>query len=540
MKNNHLRIIAVQINPTIGDIDSNTQKIINYIISVQNKYAADIIVFPEMGLTGYYLEDLLLYQETYNKIKDAISRIQLVIKNTTVILGIPCKQKNIIYNSAIIIKNNIDSSIYHKQSFSNDMHEYNEKKYFSIGNKNCFFKIKNCKIALFINHDVLSDRLLKESKQNYIDLIICISACPFDNQIFKKEQLLCNRAKKYKMTLLNVNMVGGQDATVFYGGSLLINYLGKIVARAEFFKEDLIIFNHSIPNVLPLKINNEDTLCKKHPLKLIYNALVLGVRDYIEKNKFPGIILGISGGIDSALTLAIASDAIGAKKVNAVYLPSRYSSELSEKISEDISYRLKVSYKKISIDNIFESFLKDLVYEYTDLPSIVIQNLQARCRAVILFELSNITNNIVLSTSNKSEIAVGYTTLYGDMVGGFAVLKDIYKTLVYQLANYRNKISSVIPVEAITRDPSAELIYDQKDTDDLPPYTILDQILTRYIDFTQSREEIINSGFEELIVNKVIKLVKNSEYKRRQAPLGIRISPYVFGETRKYPVTFND
>jgi NAD+ synthase (glutamine-hydrolysing) len=353
----------------------------------------------------------------------------------------------------------------------------------------------------------------------------------------RREKILFLRTKESKIPIIYVNAIGAQDELVFDGGSLVVNSRGTVTQRAPFFTECLMPIDIEVTTDKPNPISKPVPTIN-NIVELVYKALVLGVRDYIEKNSFGGVIIGVSGGIDSALTLAIAVDALGKDRVETIYLPSQYSSNLSANITKEQAKTLGVKYSVISIEPMFKSFLNNLPKEWSkELKNSTIQNLQARCRGTMLMAFSNNKGSIVLSTGNKSEMAVGYATLYGDMVGGFCVLKDVPKTLVYQLAKYRNKISYAIPKAAITRAPTAELAKNQKDSDDLPSYPMLDEILARYIEQNQSLKQIVAAGFKKEIVTKIIKMVNRSEYKRRQAPPGIKITTRAFGRERRYPIT---
>lgn len=540
MKNNSkntLKIIAAQINTTVGNIHSNTNKIIDSAIAARDKHNADIIIFPELSLTGYPPEDLLLRPEFYTRTKQALTLIKNKIKNIYLIIGFPNKVGNDYYNSAALIYNGKIIATYNKTELPN-YGVFDEKRYFRPGEKICLVKIKGVKIGISICEDLWFPKIMAKAKKGGAKLMLSLNASPFDlSKPLIREKIMVKRAREGKMPIVYVNCIGGQDELVFDGASMALNAKGEIINRAPLFLETLLTTEFTITknNIKPIQ-NKVLPISNKE--ELAYNALVLGVRDYIEKNHFKGAIIAVSGGIDSALTLAIAVDAIGKDRVETIYMPSRYSSNLSSDAALEQTKIMGVKYHSISIEPIFQEYLKTLEPEFKGMPKDTTEeNLQARCRGTLLMAFSNKKNLIVLSTGNKSEMSVGYATLYGDMVGGFCVLKDVPKTLVYKLANYRNKISAVIPQSVIDRPPSAELAPDQKDTDSLPPYSVLDQILERYIELDQSEETIVKAGFEEKIVNKVIKMVNRNEYKRRQAPPGVRITPRAFGRDRRYPIT---
>ncbi|OGT08287.1 MAG: NAD+ synthase [Gammaproteobacteria bacterium RBG_16_37_9] len=545
MKKN-IRITAAQINTVVGDIYGNTEKIIKNALVARDQQEADVVVFPEMALTGYPPEDLLLRQDLYDQTKIALKQIQNKVKNIYIILGLPTKEKQYRFNTAVIIYDGKILSRYHKQQLPN-YGVFDEKRYFTAGTKTCVINIKGIKTAITICEDLWHKESALAAKKMGAQLIISINASPFDIQKpLLREQILSRRARENNLPIIYVNSVGGQDELVFDGGSLVVNSKGKVTQRAPFFVENLMLIEIKGSRIKgsSLILEQVKITCSKmrldplDPLELVYKALVLGVKDYIEKNNFKGAIVGTSGGIDSALTLAIAVDALGKNRVEAIYLPSRYSSKLSEKITKEQAKILGIKYNKISIEPIFKEFLSSLPKEWPKtLGNSTKENLQARCRGTMLMAFSNKKGLIVLSTGNKSEMAVGYATLYGDMVGGFCVLKDVPKMLVYQLAEYRNKISKVIPQAAITRAPTAELAKNQKDVDDLPPYPILDEILKRYIELNQSIKKIIAAGFNKTLVTKIINMVNNNEYKRRQAAPGIKITTNAFGRERRYPIT---
>ncbi len=531
MKKKNLRIVAAQINTTVGDIGGNTEKIIKSAIAARDEKNADVIVFPELALTGYLPEDLLLRQELYDETKAALKELKTKVKNIYIVLGLPIKEEKHYFNSALVIYNGKIIAKYHKQVLPN-YGVFDEKRYFTAGAKTCVITIAGVKTGIVICRDMWSKEPIRAAKKGGAELIVVINASPFDVQKpFSREKTLASRARENKLPIIYVNSIGAQDEIVFDGGSLVVNSRGVITQRASFFSESLMSVD------FPLSANRL-VLPQKNIVELVYQALVLGVRDYIGKNNFKGALVGVSGGIDSALTLAIAADALGKDRVRAVYLPSRYSSDLSAKISAETSRLLGVKHTTLSIEPAFKAFLNTLPKEWRkNLKSPVIQNLQARCRATILMAFSNKMGSIVLATGNKSEVAVGYATLYGDMAGGFSALKDVSKTLVYKLAKYRNEISKAIPKAAITRAPTAELAKNQKDADDLPIYPVLDEILERYVELNQPIKKIIAAGFSRKTVEKVIGMINRSEYKRRQAPPGIKITTCAFGRERRYPIT---
>lgn len=530
---NKLRIAIAQINLIAGDISNNTKKIIKNILEARDKQKADIVVFPELALTGYMLEDLFFRKELYKKIDDALKKIKK-IKNIYIILGIPTIENGEHFNTAIVIYNGKTISSYHKQLLPNSG-VFDEKRYFTPGTKNQTVTIKGVKIALLICYDVWSEKIIFAAKKLEPQLIISLNSSPFDieKHHFRK-RTFTKLARKSKLPIIYANRVGAEDDLIFDGGSLVINQKGEIAGQAQFFSEELMLVD-ILKSSKKITIIKQKLPPKKTTEKLVYQALILGIKDYVEKNKINGVIIGNSGGIDSTLTLAIAVDALGKERVESAYLPSRYSSKLSGKIAAKTAKLLGIKHRVISIEPIFKSFLHGLSSQ--KIKTLTKENIQARCRGVILMALANEKERIVLATGNKSEMAVGYATLYGDTVGGFFALKDVYKTLVYKLAIYRNKISPVIPKEAITRAPSAELAKNQKDTDTLPSYPVLDKILERYIELEQPIDKIIAAGFSKKLATKVINMVDKSEFKRRQAAPGIKITVNSFGRERRYPIT---
>ncbi len=514
----NLKIALAQLNFLVGDIEGNAKKIIAESNRILANNPIDLIVFPELALTGYPPEDLLFRPALYERIDLALKKIQVEIKNTAVIIGYPeCTNGNI-YNKAAVISSGKILAEYSKQKLPNYT-VFDEKRYFTEGKDSCVFTLNNTKIGLIICEDTWYPEPIKQAKDHGAELIISINASPFDiNQIQEREKIIAQRIKEVNLPILYVNLIGGQDELVFDGGSMVFNADGACCQKAAHFKEEIIIVD----------FDNKQAIKKLFLIENIYQALLLGTTDYITKNKFKGALIGLSGGIDSALTLAIAVDAIGAENIEAVLMPSQYNLAMSLEDAIAECEILKVKYHIIKIDNLLNLFLKTLhPFFQNKAVDKTEENLQARIRGIILMALSNKSGKIVLTTGNKSEMSVGYATLYGDMAGGLAVLKDVSKTRVYQLAKYRNSLSHVIPERVITRAPSAELAHNQTDQDLLPPYDLLDQLLENYIEKDEDRH----------IPSEIIKMININEYKRRQAAMGIRITKRSFGKDRRYPVT---
>ncbi|MGD9153039.1 MAG: NAD+ synthase [Gammaproteobacteria bacterium] len=530
----HLRVVLAQLNLTVADFDGNLKKILKAIYEARDKLHADLIVFPELTITSYPLEDLLQREDLYIHVNNTLSQIQKHTEGIDVLIGYPQTSNKGNYNSACWIRNKKIIANYHKQQLPN-YGVFDEQRYFIPGNKSAVVEIKNIKFGILICEDAWHAKTVMQTKQAGAECLLCLNASPYHiNKAERRLEVFKHRIAETGLPILYTNLVGGQDELVFDGGSVAINQYDEICAQAPFFAEHLLIVdfdkdaNITTHNILPIQSQAES----------VYQALVLGVRDYVQKNNFSGAIIGLSGGIDSALTLAIATDALGADKVTAVSMPSQYTANMSNEDAKKQAETLGVKYEVIPIQNIFEEFLLNLkdIFANTK-PDTTEENIQARIRGTLLMALSNKFGKIVLATGNKSEMAVGYSTLYGDMVGGFCVLKDIFKTLVYQLAEYRNKISPVIPQRVIDRPPSAELAPDQVDQDTLPPYDILDKILYLFVDKDLSIDDIVQHGFDHELVKKVVKMVYRNEYKRRQAPTGVRISEKAFGRDRRYPIT---
>ncbi|WP_423062472.1 NAD+ synthase [Candidiatus Paracoxiella cheracis] len=532
-----LTVVAAQIDLLVGDIEGNADRIIESAKKAYHDSKADLIMFPELAITSYPPEDLLLRPGLYRRVHNALKKIAENVKHGTLIVGYPDQIEGKRYNKAAIIQNGEVITSYAKQELPNYT-VFDEKRYFEAGHEPCVIKIKGVNVGIIICEDLWHDEPIHQSIQAGAEIIACINASPFaQDKAHARRDLLTLQATKTNVPIIYLNLIGGQDELVFDGGSMVFDQHGKLAQQAPYFEENLMTIEFDLEH-------NFDILTKHaspaEPLdeEKIYKILVLGVRDYIQKNGFPGAIIGLSGGVDSALTLAIAVDAIGADNVSVLLMPSRHTSEISMEDAIAEADTLKVHYSIIEIEPVFEAFLNSLAAEFSGLPKDVTEeNLQARIRGILLMSVSNKKGAIVLTTGNKSEIAVGYTTLYGDMAGGFGVLKDVYKTMVYRLCKYRNTLSPVIPDRVLEKPPSAELAENQKDQDTLPPYHILDEILERYIAKDEDPYTIADAGFDLKVVKKVIKMVNRNEYKRRQAPVGIRITQRAFGKDRRYPIT---
>jgi NAD+ synthase (glutamine-hydrolysing) len=538
-----INIVMAQINPLVGDIESNTEQVIRSVITAQKEHRADVVVFPELTLCGYPPEDLLLRESMSVRIESALARLAQEDFSATVIVGYPRSLPSGRYNMAGVLSGGQWQCEYAKQQLPN-FQVFDEKRYFVEGDNACVFDLHGIPTALSICEDIWHDEPLLKAKAQGAKLLININASPFHhNKHDQRLRLLSHRAQQGDMSIVYVNQVGGQDELVFDGGSFAVDPTGECQVQAPRYEEGLFLVQYSIDASVSTKVVSQspqsDVTPELSELGVIYQALVLGLRDYVNKNHFKRVVLGLSGGIDSALTLAIAVDALGADRVQAVMMPFLYTSQLSRDDAAAQAKRLGVAYDSIAIEPMYNAFMAGLDEQFAGLPvDLTEQNLQARCRGVLLMAISNKTGALVLTTGNKSELAVGYSTLYGDMAGGFDALKDVPKTMVFALAEYCNRFGDeVIPQSVIDRPPSAELAPDQKDEDNLPPYDILDQILALYIEDDQSADAIVAAGFERETVTRVLRLVDINEYKRRQAPVGVRISEKGFGRDRRYPIT---
>jgi NAD+ synthase (glutamine-hydrolysing) len=531
-----LRIVMAQLDFLVGDVSVNVGRVIEAACRARDEMAADVIVFPELALTGYPPEDLLLRPGFRLFALEGLQRIRHEVQGIYIIVGHPQESPDGLCNAASILFNGEIVGRYHKQHLPN-YSVFDEKRYFVPGTTPCVATIRGLSLGLTICEDIWEPGPAGQAAEAGAQLLLNINASPFHaGKRAERESVVCQRAREAGLPVIYVNLVGGQDELVFDGGSFVVDGAGRVTQRAPaceegLFPVDVEIGSAITPRSVPFSPPDEDVAA-------IYKVLVLGVRDYILKNGFGGVVIGLSGGIDSALTLAIAVDAVGPDVVEALMLPSRYTSRMSLEDATSEAEALGVEYRVIPIESAFEAFLAALGGEFEGMaPDATEENIQARCRGVMLMAVSNKKRKIVLTTGNKSELAVGYATLYGDMAGGFAPIKDVPKLLVYRLARYRNGLGAVIPQRVLERPPSAELALDQKDEDSLPPYAILDPILELYVEQDRSIEEIIARGFDPAVVRQVATLVDRNEYKRRQAPPGVRITRRAFGRDRRYPIT---
>lgn len=532
-----LRIVMGQLNLLVGDIDGNADKLIRAANRARDEIGGDLIVFPELALTGYPPEDLLLRADLLERAEKGLAAIAGAVHGVDVIIGHPHRRGDRLYNAASVVHNGKIIATYLKQLLPN-YGVFDEKRYFAPGNNPCVINVHGVPVGVTICEDVWQAGPVEQSANAGAGVLVNLNGSPYHvNKIEERIENVAQRARASSVPIIYVNLVGGQDELVFDGESFVVDATGALTQRAAPFEEQLLAvdIDTSVRPMAPVAGTIEPQLGE---IESVYQALVLGVRDYVDKNDFPGVVLGLSGGIDSGLTLAIAVDAIGADRVEAVMMPSRYTADMSLEDARAEAEALGVAYRVISIEPMFEAFFKGLADEFRGFaPGVTEENIQSRIRGVLLMAISNKTGKMVLATGNKSEMAVGYATLYGDMVGGFAAIKDVPKTLVYRLAEYRNQIQAAIPRRVIEREPSAELAADQKDTDTLPPYNLLDAILERYVERDLGPEEIAAAGFDFTTVQKVVRMVDRNEYKRRQAAPGVRITPRAFGRDRRYPIT---
>lgn len=527
-----LRIAVAQFNAVVGDLKGNVDRLVEWAARAKAR-GADLLLTPELALCGYPPEDLLLRQDFYRACDQALDELAARVSGITLVVGHPEADGGRCYNAATVLRDGERLATYRKFRLPN-YEVFDEERYFDAGDSACVLEINGVSCGINICADIWDTGAADMAARAGAELLLVLNAspCHLEKQELRT-RVLGERVAATGMAAVYANLVGGQDELVFDGGSFALSAQGEVCMRLPQFEEALGVVDYEAGN-----LTSEDMATVLGPEAEAYNALVLGVRDYLGKNGFPGAIIGLSGGIDSALTLAVAVDALGADKVRAVMMPSPYTAQMSLDDSRAMIETLGVRYDEIPIEPAMKTFAAMLEPQFAGLPADTTEeNLQARIRGMILMALSNKTGALVLTTGNKSEMAVGYCTLYGDMAGGFAVIKDVYKTLVYRLSNYRNSLSPVIPENIIVRPPSAELKPDQTDQDSLPPYEILDAIVKGYMEDDRSPRQMIANGLPEEAVRKVVRLLRIAEYKRRQAPVGIRITQRGFGKDWRYPIT---
>ena len=529
-------IALAQINPVVGDLGGNA-KLIRDAAEVAHRAGAKLLIAPELALTGYPPEDLLLRPAFIEAAADALDQLRTTLAaypSLAVIVGHPLKTPQGLHNAASVLRDGQCIASYSKHELPNN-EVFDEVRYFKPGSLPCTFDLDGCTIGVIICEDAWHAGPAAQAKAAGAQLLVSLNASPYH---LHKEQLRLQVLRKEigatGLPFVYVNAVGGQDELVFDGGSFVLNSDGLVATSMPQFESGI--------GLLAIDQDGEPELGLIAPSQSMesqaYAALVLGVRDYVHKNGFPGVIIGLSGGVDSALVLAVAVDALGAEQVRAVMMPSPYTAEMSWVDAQALAHNLGVQYDVIPIEAPMAALEEALRPSFKGLaPDTTEENIQARIRGTLLMALSNKTGRLVLTTGNKSEMAVGYCTLYGDMAGGFAVIKDIPKTLVYKLCAYRNSLAPVIPERILTRAPSAELRPDQTDQDSLPPYALLDAIVEGYMEQNQSIASLIECGFDEASVRKITRLIKLNEYKRRQAPPGVRVTTRAFGRDWRYPIT---
>jgi NAD+ synthase (glutamine-hydrolysing) len=535
-----LRCVMAQLNLVVGDVDGNTSRIIAAANEARDRWQADVVLLPELAVSGYPPEDLLFHSGMRLQVAKSLERLQQEIRGITLVAGYPEYDGSQIYNAAAVIRDGVLLANHRKACLPN-YRVFDEKRYFTPGSEPTVLNLNGLEVGILVCEDVWEAQPAAQARAAGAEVLRVINASPYevDKQTQREQQIVRSRVTETGIPVVFVNLIGGQDELVFDGNSFVMDASGEVVLRAPAFTEGSYVVELTVDassgvvtprpgEVVPLQGQEES----------VYGALVQGTRDYVEKHRFPGVVLGLSGGIDSALTLCIAVDALGADRVHSVAMPSRYTSQMSRDDAALQAAWLHVKHSEISIEGMFEVTLAALANEFAGrAPDTAEENIQSRCRGVLLMGISNKTGRMLLTTGNKSEMAVGYATLYGDMNGGFAPIKDCSKLLVYRLAAWRNAKSPVIPPRVIERPPSAELRHEQKDTDSLPPYEVLDPILEAFIEEDLSVDQIAARGFDRATVGRILDLVKRNEYKRRQAPPGVRVSGRAFGRDWRYPIT---
>ncbi len=534
-----LRCVLAQLNLVVGDVEGNTSRIIEASVRAREEFGADVILVPELAVSGYPPEDLLFHLGLKAQVVRSIERLRSEVQGITLVVGYPEYVADRIYNSAVVIRDGTLLANHRKACLPN-YRVFDEKRYFTPGTFPTVVELNGIRAGILVCEDVWEPEPAAQARGAGAEVLLVINASPYEvnKQRQRETEVARRRVAETDVPLLFVNLIGGQDELVFDGNSFVMNAHGEITQRAPAFVEGLYpvdLEERAGEGVAP----RPGTLAPlQDEEESVYGALVLGTRDYVDKHRFPGAVLGLSGGVDSALTLCIAVDALGPERVHSVAMPSRYTSQMSKDDAALQASWLKVQHSEISIEGMFEATLSALKDEFAGRPlDTAEENIQSRCRGVLLMGISNKTGRMLLTTGNKSEMAVGYATLYGDMAGGFAPIKDCSKLLVYRLCAWRNAQSRAIPARVIERPPSAELRADQKDTDSLPPYDVLDPILEAFIEEDLSVDQIAARGFDRATVGRILDLVKRNEYKRRQAPPGVRVSGRAFGRDWRYPIT---
>jgi len=533
-----LRIALAQINLLVGDVRGNAQRVIASAQRARSEQAADLVLYPELALSGYPPEDLLFHRGFRRQVEAGLAQVRAASTDTALMVGFPEYTRAGIFNAAALLKAGEIVAIHRKAELPN-YKVFDEKRYFQPGNQPTVADCGGFKVGLLVCEDIWQAEAAQLARADGAQLLAVINASPYEiHKQREREDIARARTRDVGLPLAYVNLVGGQDELVFDGNSFVMSAQGEVVMRAPPFEEGTwaVEFGRGADG----KVAPRPGMVAPEPSDeaSVYRALTLGVRDYVRKHGFPGVVMGLSGGVDSALTLAIAVDALGKDSVQVVMMPSRYTSPMSLADSEQQASTLGVKYSVLPIEGMFEATLATLKDEFAGRAADATEeNIQSRCRMLLLMGLSNKTGRMLLTTGNKSETAVGYATLYGDMAGGFAPIKDCSKQLIYRLARYRNSLDPVIPERVIERPPSAELRPGQKDSDSLPPYEVLDPILEAFIEEDLSVDEIEARGFDRATIGRVLDLVKRNEYKRRQAPPGVRVSRRAFGRDWRYPIT---
>jgi len=527
-----MRIALAQQNQCLGDLAGNARGLLDAIRSGRDA-GASLVVTPELSLCGYPPEDLLLRPAFVDACAAELTALAGEVRDVIAVVGFPERRAGVCHNAVAVLRDGRVADVYRKQRLPNYT-VFDEERYFEPGTAPCVFDVDGVRCGIVICEDCWFPEPAAQSRDAGAQLIVVPNGSPYHTlqQAARRAQIGA-RVRENGVPFVYVNRIGGQDELVFDGASFVMDAGGAIAQQLPAWHETIAIATFDGPTPRPVRGELDEAIEPN-----VYAALVMGVRDYVSKNRFPGVLLGLSGGVDSALTLAVAVDALGPARVRAIMLPSKYSASISLEDARQMARIVGVRYDEMPIGPMFDAFLGALRHEFAGLaPDAAEENIQARIRGTLLMALSNKFGAIVLTTGNKSEMAVGYATLYGDMAGGFAVLKDISKTLVYRLCHYRNGLGRVIPERIITRPPSAELRPDQIDQDSLPPYDVLDAILEAYVERNLAPADIVAQGLPADDVRKVVRLIKINEYKRRQAAVGIRITPRGFGKDWRYPIT---